>query len=192
LCVIDSKPRDFSEEDVETLRDLAAMVQDELTVASKVTVDDLTHIANRRGFNMVADHMLSLCRRTSEEAELVFFDFDGFKQINDVLGHVAGDELLVHFAGLLVKSFRSADVVARFGGDEFVVLLTASDACSDAAIARLEKLAADTACDVKQKLVWSVGRIGFDPDRHETLEALLAEADCRMYDDKQESRLTGS
>ncbi|MDH5500871.1 MAG: sensor domain-containing diguanylate cyclase, partial [Gammaproteobacteria bacterium] len=141
LCIIDSKPKDLSVDDEETLRDLAAMVEDELTVASKVTVDDLTSIANRRGFNMVAEHMLSLCRRSNIDAELLFFDLDGFKEINDTHGHAAGDELLVYFAGLLVKSFRSADVIARFGGDEFVVLMTSNNASCDAAIKRLQQLA---------------------------------------------------
>jgi diguanylate cyclase (GGDEF)-like protein len=188
LCVIDTRPREFSADDRDTLKDLAAMVEDELTVASKVTVDDLTRIANRRGFNMVAEHMLSLCRRTQTDAELVFFDLDGFKQINDVHGHVAGDDLLKYFAGLLVKSFRRADVIARFGGDEFVVLLTATDACSDTAINRLHQLAAATDGEIEEKLAWSVGRISFDPKRHATLADLLQDADADMYGDKMQRR----
>lgn len=188
LCIIDSQPRDLSAADQETLADFAAMVEDELAVASKVTIDDLTLVANRRGFNMVAEHMLALCRRKDIDAELVFFDLDGFKQINDVHGHAAGDDLLRHFAGLLVKSFRSADVIARFGGDEFVVLMTASDACADSAIVRLEEMAMETSCDIKAKLAWSVGRMKFDADRHASLGDLLADADERMYVDKLERR----
>ena len=192
LCIIDSKPKDLSVDDEETLRDLAAMVEDELTVASKVTVDDLTSIANRRGFNMVAEHMLSLCRRSNIDAELLFFDLDGFKEINDTHGHAAGDELLVYFAGLLVKSFRSADVIARFGGDEFVVLMTSNNASCDAAIKRLQQLAGDTSCEIWGELAWSVGKIKFDPARHRSVSELLAEADASMYEDKLHRRRTGT
>lgn len=191
LCIIDSRARELLARDEATLIDFAAMVEDELSVASKVTIDDLTGVANRRGFNMVAEHMLSLCKRKDIDAELVFFDLDGFKQINDVHGHAAGDDLLRHFAALLIKSFRSADVIARFGGDEFVVLMTASDACSVSAIARLEALAMQTGCEIQAKLAWSVGRVQFDSERHSCLGDLLADADGRMYADKLERRQAG-
>lgn len=192
LCLIDSSPRDFSTEDQETLSDLAAMVEDELALASQVTVDDLTQVANRRGFNIVARHMLSLCRRTATDAELVFFDLDRFKDINDTHGHAAGDMILKHFAKLLIKCFRTADVVARLGGDEFVVLLTACDDSSDVAISRLVRMAADENCEIKQLLDWSMGRIKFDPDHHDTTESLLADADARMYDDKFKKQANGA
>jgi len=188
LCLIDSEPRDLSPEDQETLKDFAAMVEDELAVASQVTVDDLTQVANRRGFNMVAGHMLALCRRTGIGAELVFFDLDGFKKLNDTHGHGAGDELLQHFAKLLIKSFRTADVIARLGGDEFVVLLTASNESSDIAVARLEEMAAGADCAIKQQLAWSIGGVRFDNERHDSIESLLAEADSRMYEDKMQRR----
>lgn len=192
LCLIDSKPRDFSAEDDETLRDLASLIEDEFRVSSQVTVDDLTQVANRRGFHQIANHMLSLCRRTGADIELAFFDLDGFKDINDSYGHAAGDELLQHFAKLLIKCFRTADVIGRLGGDEFVVLLAGSGGSSDAGIARLEEMAAKADCEIKQKLAWSVGRIQFDPDRHTTIESLIADADGCMYDDKARRRKSGS
>ncbi len=192
LCLIHGQPRDLSEQDQETLRDLSAMVEDELKVSSQVTTDELTQIANRRGFNLVAGHMLSLCRRNDIGAELVYFDLDGFKQVNDSLGHQAGDEILQHFAKLLVKCFRTADVVARLGGDEFAVLLTATKFSSKEALQRLEKLAADENCKVLQRLAWSVGTFRFDPVRHSTIESLLTDADFQMYNDKVRRRKTGT
>lgn len=192
LCLIDSKPRGLSIEDQETLRDLAAMVEDELHVASQVTVDELTKIANRRGFNLVARHMLSLCRRTDTEAELVYFDLDGFKLINDTHGHNAGDDLLSYFAGLLVKCFRTADVIARLGGDEFVVLMAASQEASEIALARLDKLAAQADSELKRKLAWSAGAVRFDQDRHDSVERLMEDADTQMYANKKQRRLFGS
>lgn len=192
LCLIDSKPRGLSVEDQETLRDLAAMVEDELHVASQVTVDDLTKVANRRGFHMVARHMLSLCRRTNTDAELVYFDLDGFKALNDKHGHGAGDEMLSYFAGLLIKCFRTADVIARLGGDEFVVLMTASQEASEIALARLESLATEADNDLKKQLAWSAGAVSFDRDRHITIERLLEDADALMYENKSERRKSGS
>jgi len=132
--------------------------------------------------------MQSLCRRTGTSAELIFFDLDGFKEVNDELGHKAGDEIL---QSILMKCFRTADVIARLGGDEFVVLMTASDPQSDAALARLDKLAAAD-CDVLSRLSWSAGRIGFDPERHTSIQSLLADADSKMYEDKVQRRKTGS
>ncbi len=188
LCIIDPAPKLLDQEDINTLKDLAAMIEDEIRVSSQITVDELTQVANRRGFNLVADHLLSLCRRTGTLAELVYFDLDGFKHVNDTLGHAAGDKLLKHFAALLLKCFRKADVVGRLGGDEFVVLLGDSAGCSQVALERLREMAAEPDCNILTQLDWSVGTAQFDADRHVNIEALLAEADARMYEDKVRRR----
>ena len=190
LCLIDTNPRGLSLDDQAALRDLAAMVEDELAVAAQITIDDLTQVANRRGFKMVASHMLSLCRRTGADAELIFFDLDRFKEVNDTHGHASGDMILQHFAELLVKCFRTADVVARLGGDEFVVLLTACDGSSDVALSRLETMAANEECEIKRLLAWSMGKISYDPERHDSTRSLLADADSLMYADKQQKQQT--
>lgn len=180
LCLIDTSPRELNDEDQAMLRDMAAMVEDELRVSSHATVDELTQLANRRGFNMVAERMLALCKRTNTSAELVVFDLDGLKQLNDSRGHAAGDVLLQEFGKLLLKCFREADVVARLGGDEFVVLVTATDASNNTALERLETMAG--------RVYWSTGRAAFDPNRHESVDDLFAEADARLYEHKAERR----
>ena len=192
LCIIDSQPKTLGDEEIDALKDLAAMIEDEVRVSSQITVDDLTQVANRRGFNLVADHLLSLCRRTETSAELVYFDLDGFKGVNDSHGHAAGDKLLQHFARLLVKCFRRADVIGRLGGDEFVVLLGDSAGCSTVALERLRNMADEPDCEILRKLDWSVGTVQFDPDRHDSVEDLLAEADASMYDDKRQRRAAGA
>jgi len=187
LCLIDPEPGEFTAEDIAMLKDLAQLVEDEVALLAQSTVDDLTQVANRLGFNTIARHMLSLCRRTETNAELVFFDLDGFKAVNDNHGHTAGDQLLQLFARLLTKCFRSNDVVARVGGDEFVVLMTGT-ATSKEALLRLEKLAQYEGDSTEGELRWSVGRVSFDPDNHKTLECMLADADTRMYQNKLDRR----
>jgi diguanylate cyclase (GGDEF)-like protein len=188
LCLIDSAPRVFTADELEILHDMAAMVEDEIKVSAQITIDELTQVANRRGFNLIGDHLLSLCRRTNTSAELAFFDLDGFKGVNDTHGHAAGDDLLKHFADLLMRCFRTADAIGRLGGDEFVVLMGNSNGGAQVALERLQQLAAETDCEVRQKLAWSVGTIQFDPDRHSSIESLLAEADSSMYDDKARNK----
>ncbi len=122
LCIVDRKPRAFSDEDAVMLADLAAMVENELALLVQATQDPLTHLYNRRGLDEVAQHVIALCDRSQQSATLVSIDLDGFKGINDNHGHEAGDQVLRWFAGQLLKHFRKSDVVARLGGDEFCVL----------------------------------------------------------------------
>ena len=118
LCLIDRQPRRFPRDDAELLRDLADMVEDELAALEMASCDSLTGLAKRS---------MALCDRERRPATLLTFDLDGFKAINDQLGHTAGDEALVMFGGLLSLTFRASDVVARLGGDVFSVLMTGAD-----------------------------------------------------------------
>ncbi len=184
LCLIDRLPRTFSQTDVEMLKDFAALVDDELATNSEINVDELTKVANRRGFVMVAEHLLPVCERNNLAVEILFFDLDGFKKINDVHGHQAGDKALNFFANLLLKSFRKADVVARLGGDEFVVLLAAEHLNSNRGLKEMDKRAARETDEIYRLVRWSVGKVPYDPDQHENIETLLSDADLRMYSNK--------
>lgn len=192
LCLIDKKPRELTDEGLGILRDLAAMVEGEIATLSLSVVDELTEIANRRGFLRVANHLLSLCRRLDSPAELLYFDLNGFKEINDTLGHKVGDDMLRHFARLLTRNFRAADVVARLGGDEFVVLLAGKREASSIALPRLEEMARNKAHEIEGTLKWSVGRAVFDPQKHASVEELLSDADSCMYEDKRCQRAGGA
>ncbi|MCC4832573.1 MULTISPECIES: sensor domain-containing diguanylate cyclase [Shewanella] len=122
LCIIDDKPREFGEEDQVALKDLAEMVVSELVSIQQTTLDELTGISNRRGFEVLANQAMATWDRNNVGSCLVFFDLDFFKEINDSHGHDAGDRALKSFANLLTQEFRDSDVIARFGGDEFLVL----------------------------------------------------------------------
>ena len=184
LCLIDKEPRKISASEVETLRDFAALVDDELASSAQINVDELTKIANRAGFQQVARHLLPLCERNNLEVEVLFFDLDGFKDLNDKFGHQAGDEALQEFAKMLLKSFRNSDVVARLGGDEFAVMMAGQRVFADRGLSSMLELAKDLKSVFSQHLGWSVGRVKFDPDSHRDIGDLLRDADERMYADK--------
>ena len=190
LCIIDEQPREFSEEDLELLRDLAEMAQQEIAAVQLSSMDELTLISNRRGFIALAQHAIKISKRKQYPASLVFLDLDKFKQINDNFGHAEGDKALVAFAELIRSNFRDSDVFARLGGDEFVVLLT------DTPVEKVEDVLNrfDTAVNHYNQqaqrgydLCYSVGIAAFDPDRHASVEDLLAEADTLMYQHKKQS-----
>ena len=184
FCLIDNQPREFSSQDVDTLRELARMVEAELFATTLATTDELTGISNRRGFNAIAGQALAVCRDMRGPATLVMFDLDGFKAINDDLGHESGDQTLVDFARALLKTFRDSDVVARVGGDEFAVLVTGITGPEvHRALDRLKQRIAKRNHGFRDKyaLRYSAGVVTFDPERHNGLDDLLRDADQCMY-----------
>lgn len=189
ICVMHKAPKALSDEGREMLTDLALMVEDEIALITQATVDDLTQIANRRGFSNVARHVLALCRRTGTPAELALFDLDGFRALNEAHGYEAGDRTLQAFALLLCRCFRSADIIARLGGDEFCVFFAGTRRGSKFALERLEALAEVEKDPVVGPLEWSVGTIPFDPDRHTTIERMLADADEKMFEHRSGKQL---
>ncbi len=183
ICVIDREPRELDEEDSGLLRDLAEMVESELRAVQLAMLDDLTGLANRRGFHAIAHHSLALCERMEQPAAVLMFDLDGFKEVNDSLGHSAGDRVLQRFAERLGTSFRNSDVVARLGGDEFCVLLSGAKAeQAPNALAHLEDALRD---DTETPVIrYSVGVTQYDPQKHPTVTELVDDADDQMYQDK--------
>lgn len=189
LCIIDQRPRELTLEDLESLRDLARMVESELAALQMATQDELTGIPNRRGFMMLAQNSLTIFERQEIPATLVYIDLNNFKPINDQWGHAEGDRALRAFAELLQSSIRSSDLVARLGGDEFVVLLTNTGA--EMAQAVVDKLGAaislhNEKAGAEYELCFSQGLVEFDAERHPTIDTLLAEADSRMYQSKRQ------
>ncbi len=94
-----------------------------MDLEARIDIDPLTETLNRRGFERELKRSLAYVKRYGTSAALVFIDFDGFKAVNDRHGHAAGDAVLKATTAALVRHVRASDVVARIGGDEFVVLL---------------------------------------------------------------------
>lgn len=188
LCIIDSKPREFGEDEKAMLRDLARMAEQEIAAIQLATMDELTLLSNRRGFEALSRHALELSRRLKKPAAFLYFDLDGLKPINDQFGHAEGDHALRSFAELLRHTFRESDVVGRLGGDEFAVLMTnASGAEIDNALERLEE-----AVDVQNNkaprgynLAFSFGKVTIDAAGHANVADMMIEADALMYKQKK-------
>jgi diguanylate cyclase (GGDEF)-like protein len=195
LCVIDNKPHEFGEEDLQMLKDLAGMVAEELTAVQLAVTDALTTLTNRRGFEILARHALSVCKRMGRPATLLFFDLNRFKQINDTLGHAAGDSALKTFARGLLTVCRVSDVIGRLGGDEFGVLLTGtgSETVSDF-LSRLQRWieANNRVEETGYAIEFSVGQVRFEPEKNHSIENLLALADSAMYENKRAFRQSGA
>jgi len=191
LCLLDTRPRALDAEEKSLLHDLAAMAEREIAAQQLARVDDLTQVANRRGFEALAEHSLNMCKRLGSPATLLFFDLNDFKAVNDTYGHAEGDRALVAFAQVLRGALREMDVVARLGGDEFVALLLGSNGASGELIEhRLAEAVArrNAGQDLPYVLRYSVGRVEYDPARHESIKRLLADADRAMYLHKQQTR----
>ena len=189
LCIIDRIPRNFSKEDGELLKDLAGMVEMELTAVQLATLDDLTDISNRRGLMAVANKILPLCVRKSIPATLAIFDLNNFKSINDEFGHAEGDKALISFAEQLSSTFRAADAVARIGGDEFVVLLTGtSNAYAEGKVEKFRASLEKNNMDASRRydISFSYGLVELEPEIHHSIEDLLIQADSLMYQRKQQ------
>jgi len=133
------------------------------------------------------NHVLATCRRLSVPATLLFFDLDGFKQINDRHGHAEGDRALQRFARILGTTFRHSDVYARLGGDEFVVLLSnAPESDISVALDRLRDAVDASNADVEPGLAlhFSAGAVTYESESDD-ITSLLRKADQRMYENKR-------
>jgi diguanylate cyclase (GGDEF)-like protein len=152
--------------------------------------DEMTGLLNRRGFFTLAKQQFKLARRIGHRCTVAFVDVDGMKELNDTWGHAAGDEALRVAACLLRDTFREADVVARIGGDEFVVLLMeSSDAQAHAAARRLAAAVAAWRGGARRE--WSgafdlsVGLAGCRDASACDLDELIDRADAAMYAEKR-------
>jgi len=150
--------------------------------------DDLTGLYNRRGLLQLATQHMSLAARVYGVLFFLFADFDGLRKINNTYGHLEGNRALVEVSKVLERVFRKSDILARVGGDEFVVVaLTNPKASPELLEARLmaEMMRRNAQKDLPYELSVSVGIVRYDPQDHVTIEQVLSVADKLMYLNKR-------
>jgi diguanylate cyclase (GGDEF)-like protein len=148
--------------------------------------DALTGTYNRRGFTQVARTALETAHQSGKRAAIFFIDLNGMKRINDSLGHLEGDRLLVDVAAILRGCFRPSDVVGRLGGDEFVVLTPEGGEDAEGLRAQLRAVidSFNARSNRAYRISVSIGLGTADPGKRPGLEELVEQADKRMYEDK--------
>jgi diguanylate cyclase (GGDEF)-like protein len=148
--------------------------------------DVLTGLNNRRGFFVHAEQMFKVAQRRHARCAVIFADVDRLKQVNDKLGHEAGDELIRDAAAVFRETFREADVVARFGGDEFVAF-TLDDAKPQIVLERLrDNLRAFNLMQERPyEVSISAGIVQCDPAADQSLLSYVLLADQKMYVQKR-------
>jgi len=153
--------------------------------------DELTELLNRRGFAIAADRLFGQAVRYNRALSIFMIDSDNLKQINDSYGHKAGDRLLKLLVKSIKRQLRDTDIIARYGGDEFVVLLPETPAHGAFDVAdRIRNSVANTPLEIDGKAVKITVSIGVAtyPGDGRTLDSLVANADEAMYKAKTGGR----
>ena len=170
------------------LRDITAQKQHENQLIHMASHDFLTGLPNRRRFEDEVRRALVGAQRRSSHGAVLWFDLDRFKEVNDLLGHKAGDELLVGVARRLSSVVRGDSVLARLGGDEFAVLLPGADETeAKGAAERLLKEVAQVSMRVDGRVARASASLGIVlyPESGDDTQELLARADMAMYQAKE-------
>lgn len=155
--------------------------------------DSLTGLLNRRAFHELATQVLKSAHRRKEPAALIMLDLDHFKQVNDRYGHLEGDHVLKMVADALKATARENDIVARHGGEEFVMAMTGVDEAESLMAAERVRTAIAAITDTKCRITASLGVAAFKPelqkrDVSQILEEMLCQADKALYAAKNNGR----
>ena len=176
---------------VGTVHDVTPHREAQAALERLANYDPLTHLPNRAFFRRTLDADLGWCREHGRNLVLAYLDLDGFKRINDALGHTVGDRLLHVLAERLRGACRGHDLVARLGGDEFAVIAQVDDARTDA-LHLAERLLAEVArpvtLDGSDTVVTASLGLAVGPTDAGTSEDLIRFADAAMYHAKRTAR----
>lgn len=209
LCLVDYVPGTLTEEQKDTLRSLAAWVENELRVEAlsaeqtqlleeldearrNALIDPLTKAWNRQGMDVLMQRELAVAQRSGSDVCVMLVDVDYYKQVNDRYGHVAGDEVLREVAQRLRGAVRPQDVVARYGGDEFLVFAAQCPAEMGQFLARrlVERVSGRpvTAEGVEIPLTLSIGVTAANAGPGVLATKLVNAADQALYETKAAGR----
>jgi diguanylate cyclase (GGDEF)-like protein len=152
-------------------------------------VDYLTGTLNRRSFQDVANKALAGCKRTDRNASILLIDIDHFKIINDSYGHAAGDQAICRLCSIMAEALRAEDIIARMGGEEFVILLPGARLEEASQVAeRLRKAIAETPIEFDAHRFFMTASVGVAQWQDQDLELIIKQADNAMYAAKNNGR----
>ncbi|MBI4763956.1 MAG: diguanylate cyclase [Deltaproteobacteria bacterium] len=176
------------------LRDISDHKKAEEALKTLSLRDELTGLYNRRGFFILAEQGLKTAQRMGKEMLLIFGDLDNMKGINDTFGHKEGDQALLDTSKILRETFRESDIIARIGGDEFVILaMKGPETSAEKLISRFKQVLNEHHRQTNRSytLSLSLGIANFDPHNPCSIEVLLTQADQLMYEDKSKKNRQG-
>ncbi len=181
-------------------REVLARVKKELKfqemmqeLAMLASTDPMTKLYNRRYFSRIAQHVLALAKREVESLSVIMLDIDRFKRINDTYGHHVGDQAIILLAETITAHLRKSDFAARFGGEEFVILLPRTSLSNARSMAEklrkaVETLTLKTAEGAEVHFTVSLGVSTVDIITETSVEPALKRADDAMYLAKESGR----
>ncbi len=173
------------------IEDVTERKQMTATLQALSFTDELTGLYNRRGFLTLAEHQIRIAQRTNKPMLLLFIDMDNLKDINDEFGHTMGDQALVHTTRILRKTFRGSDIIARIGGDEFVILtLETKKTKGETLYKRLQESLDkfNRSGRLPFEISFSAGWSYYNPKNPKSIHNLLKHADHMMYQHKAKKR----
>ena len=173
---------------LELIRDITERKRLEEELREMSLHDLLTDLYNRRGFFVVAEQQVKAANRAKRKMRLTYFDCNNFKWINDSFGHGQGDKVLVDTAHILRQTYRESDIIARIGGDEFVVFsMDPVEVGHDEVLKRLQQNIDEyNAKEIRRyRLSLSWGTAVYDPESPISLDELMSQADRLMYTHKK-------
>jgi len=165
--------------------------KDELKLLA--STDSMTNLYNRRYFSKTSKHILDLAKRNSTDLSIIMFDLDNFKKINDIYGHTIGDSVIVAFANILKTHQRTSDIICRFGGEEFIVLLPETNLKGASVVAEkirveLESTKILIESDRYIQLTVSAGVTDIRVSEEVDIEASITRSDKALYMAKNSGR----
>ncbi|WP_297442171.1 diguanylate cyclase [Sulfurimonas sp.] len=153
------------------------------------STDPLTKLYNRRYFTQISEKILNLAKRNKEALSVMMLDIDDFKKINDTFGHKVGDDVLVSLAKTLKEESRKSDIICRFGGEEFILLLPNTDIKGAYVIAqKIRKKIHELRVNHDVKFTVSIGVSEVDLAKEETIEQSIKRADDALYEAKRSGK----
>ena len=156
------------------------------------TTDYLTQLLNRREWMIQTSRHVPLAKRNNSNIAILMLDIDNFKSINDTFGHMIGDKVLIAFTQAIQSTCRTSDIIARFGGEEFIILLPDTSEQQALHLAdRLQQQIRSLKINIDVNIITITTSIGisiYDPDKPAKLDTLISQADKALYQAKEQGK----